>query len=548
MEVRESGASAPVEFLVPDLAVWQILEESAHRWPDRPALRFFGRQTTYRELHAQVERFARGLVARGLRPGERVGLVLPNSPQMVIAYFGALRAGAIVVPTNPLYTEREFAVQLADAGVRFTICLDLMHARVAKAIGSDDGTGLIVTRIREQLPHVLGILMALRDRGPGILPGAERFHRLLAAGPSVELPPPGDPSDVAVLQYTGGTTGTPKGAMLTHRNLVANAYQCDAWLESVRSERERVLTVLPLFHVFGMTVAMNNGILGGAELDLIPRWETAAILKEIGRFRPTTFPGAPAMYHAIVNATDVDRVDLSSIRACISGSAPLPHVLQEAFEKKTGGRLVEGYGLTEASPVTHCNPLDSAGKPGTIGLVYPGTRQRIVDPADPQRELPVGEIGELAVMGPQVMQGYYGRPEETASVLQGGWLLTGDLARIDSDGYCEIVDRKKDLIIVSGFNVYPREVEEVLMRHPSVRDVAVVGEPDEHSGQAVWAYLVPEPGVELHFEELRTYCRRELAGFKVPKHFEIRSELPRSAIGKVLRRELQRAQTVKEGA
>lgn len=534
------GLRQRMEFEFPEIAVWQMLEQSSQRWPDRPALRFFGRRITYRELWRQVESFARGLVARGIVPGDRVALVLPNSPQMVIGYFGALRAGAVVVPTNPLYTEREFAVQLGDAGVRLAVCLDLMHQSVARGIDDAAGERIIVTRVRDYLPPVLALLQGLKERGPRLLPRAIPFRNLTDGRDAAELPPPADPGSLAVLQYTGGTTGTPKGAMLTHRNLVANAYQCQVWLADVQMEGHRVLGVLPFFHVFGMTAAMNLGLLDGGEIDLVPRWKTDDVLKEIARFRPTTFPGAPAMYHAIVTAPSTAKVDLSSIAVCISGSAPLPGILQEEFERRTGGRLVEGYGLTEASPVTHCNPLVGPGKPGTIGLPYPATEHRILDPNDPSRELPQGEVGELAVRGPQVMAGYYNRPEETAQTLRDGWLLTGDLARIHEDGYCEIVDRKKDLIIVSGFNVYPREVEEVLLRHPAVRDTAVVGIPDEHSGQIVCAFIVPTPDVEVSFDELRRYCRQTLAGYKVPRRFELRTDLPRSAIGKVLRRELFR--------
>ncbi len=528
----------------PDKTVWQLLEDSARRFPDRPALRFYGRQTTYRELLALVERFARGLIAQGLRPGDRVAVVLPNAPQMVIAYYGTLRAGGVVVPTNPLYTPREFSVQMADADPRFVIALDLVAPRLSDAARDRI---LVTTRICDYLPPLLGFLQGLREKSPSLPKGALPFSGLLAAGRGAVLPGPVPADEVAVLQYTGGTTGVPKAAMLSHRNLVANAMQSEAWLPSYRPGEERVLAVLPFFHVFGMTVALNLGVRTGAEIDLVPRFNPVETAKEVRRFRPTLFPGAPAMYQAVVDSPEVERWNIRSIRYCISGSAPLPAELQERFERVTGGVLVEGYGLTEASPVTHCNPLFGERRPGSVGRPFPDTLQRILDPDDPSRELGPGEVGELAVKGPQVMLGYYNQPAETAQVLVDGWLRTGDLGMIDADGFCSIVDRKKDLIIVSGFNVYPREVEEILLRHPGVREAVVVGMADERRGQKVRAVIVPREQARPSAEELMAYCRERLAGYKVPREFEFRDELPRTAIGKVLRRVLvAEAETAKE--
>ncbi len=528
----------------PDKTVWQLLEDSARRFPDRPALRFYGRQTTYRELLALVERFARGLIAQGLRPGDRVAVVLPNAPQMVIAYYGTLRAGGVVVPTNPLYTPREFSVQMADADPRFVIALDLVAPRLSDAARDRI---LVTTRICDYLPPLLGFLQGLREKSPSLPKGALPFSGLLAVGRGAVLPGPVPADEVAVLQYTGGTTGVPKAAMLSHRNLVANAMQSEAWLPSYRPGEERVLAVLPFFHVFGMSVALNLGVRTGAEIDLVPRFNPVETAKEVRRFRPTLFPGAPAMYQAVVDSPEVERWNIRSIRYCISGSAPLPAELQERFERVTGGVLVEGYGLTEASPVTHCNPLFGERRPGSVGRPFPDTLQRILDPDDPSRELGPGEVGELAVKGPQVMLGYYNQPAETAQVLVDGWLRTGDLGMIDADGFCSIVDRKKDLIIVSGFNVYPREVEEILLRHPGVREAVVVGMADERRGQKVRAVIVPREQARPSAEELMAYCRERLAGYKVPREFEFRDELPRTAIGKVLRRVLvAEAETAKE--
>ena len=536
----QSGISArpdgiPLTLDYPDWTVPELLREAAAKFPERRALRFFGRTMDYRHLLRDAEAFGRGLLSLGLKGGDRVALVLPNSPQFVIAYYGALLAGAVVVPTNPLYTPREFDVQFTDAQPTVVVALDLVGGRLQDAL---HGATLVTTRIRDYLPRSLALLQAITQHAPQAPQGAIAFRDVLRRGQHGELPPPGDPGALAVLQYTGGTTGSPKGAMLSHRNLVANALQCRAWMPEYRPGEERVLAVLPFFHVFGMSVAMNLGVATGAEIDLVPRFAPAQVVKEVRHFQPTLFPGAPAMYESVVADPHAERWNMRSIRFCISGSAPLPAVLQERFERLTGGVLVEGYGLTEASPVTHSNPLQGQRKTGTVGIPFPDTEQRIVDPEDPSRDMPPGEPGELAVRGPQVMMGYYGRPEETARVLQDGWLLTGDIGVIDEDGFCRIVDRKKDLIIVSGFNVYPREVEEVLLEYPGVREAAVVGVPDPHSGQAVRAVLVADPGVEMDTKAVQAFCRERLAGYKTPRQWEIRAELPRTAIGKVLRREL----------
>ncbi len=533
-EVVPGGAERHLDY--PDWTIPEILRQSEAKYPERKALRFMGRTVTYRRLLEDVEAFARGLVALGVRPGDRVALVLPNAPQFLIAYYGTLAAGAIVVPTNPLYTPREFDVQFQDAQPRAVVALDLVAGRLQGALGD---AKLIVTRVGDYLPPALAMAQRLTQHSPEVSAGAITLRALLREGASGRALPDEDlPDAVAVLQYTGGTTGTPKGAMLSHRNLVANALQCRAWVPEYSGQQERVLAVIPFFHVFGMTVAMNFGILVGAEIDLVPRFIPSRMAREVRRFRPTFLPGAPAIYESVAADPRAASWDMRSIRYCISGSAPLSLALQERFEKLTGGVLVEGYGLTEASPVTHCNPLTGQRKIGTVGTPFPDTEQRILDPEDPTRELAPGEPGELAVRGPQVMLGYYGRPDETARVLRDGWLLTGDVAVIDEDGFCRIVDRKKDLIIVSGFNVYPREVEEVLLQYPGVREAAVVGVPDPHSGQAVRAVLVPDHGEELDTEKLRAFCRERLAGYKTPRQWETRAELPRTVIGKVLRRDL----------
>ncbi|MDA8346240.1 MAG: long-chain fatty acid--CoA ligase [Thermaerobacter sp.] len=531
----ERPQDSPSHLDYPDWTIPEILHQASAHFPSHAALRFFGRSMDYRHLQREVDAFARGLLALGLKAGDRVALVLPNAPQFVIAYFGTLQAGGVVVATNPLYTPREFETQFEDAKPTFVVALDLVAERVRGAIGE---ARLVVTRIREYLPRSLALLQRIAQPGPKMPDGTLSFREILRRGETGDLPAPGSPDELAVLQYTGGTTGTPKAAMLSHRNLVANAMQCQAWLPDYHPGDERVLAVLPFFHVFGMTVAMNLGVLCGGEIDLVPRFSPGQMAKEVRRFQPSFFPGAPALYESVVMDPHAERWNMRSIRYCISGSAPLALTLQERFERLTGGVLVEGYGLTEAAPVTHCNPLRGQRKIGSVGRPFPDTEQRIVDPDDPTRDMPLGEEGELAVRGPQVMLGYYGRPKETQSVLKDGWLLTGDIGVIDEDGFCRIVDRKKDLIIVSGFNVYPREVEEVLLQYPGVREAAVVGVPDERRGQAVRAVLVPDPGTEIDLPKLQAFCREQLAGYKTPRQFELRTELPRSVIGKVLRREL----------
>jgi len=553
---RHWPEGVPKTLEYPDIPVHELLRRTAKEGPDWPAIRFYGKTITYGELDASADRFAAGLRSIGVRPEARVSLALPNTPHFHVAFFGVLRAGGIVVQTNPLYTPRELEELYNDAGVEAAVVLDLFWHNVAKAKPATGLRHVVVADVADYLKAPLRQLYPikkkkdLRKQGHWPLaipeePWVHRYADLLATPAAGEAPRVSPREDVAVLQYTGGTTGTPKGAMLTHRNLVANALQTAAWLPGSVKGSERFLGAIPLFHVYGLTTVLLAGVTLGAEVVLHPNpREIDAILKLIHRTKPTIFPGVPTMYIALLRHPKLSKYDLSSIKACISGAAALPNEVRREWEKVTGGKLVEGYGLTEASPVTHANPLVGTVKEG-IGLPFPDTEPRIVDVDNPSREVPPGETGELAIRGPQVMKGYWNKPEDTAAVLRDGWLLTGDVARMDEDGYFYIVDRKKDMILCSGYNVYPREVEEVLFMHPAVGEAAAIGIPDAYRGETVKAFVVLKAGAAATEEEVIAFCKERLAPFKVPKQVEFTKELPKSMIGKVLRRELRERELAK---
>lgn len=534
----------PASLKYPDAFLTDFLVQSARKFPEQVAVHFMGKRITYRELLKDVYRFAHVLKELGVRKGDRVSIMLPNTPQAVIAYYGALFTGAVVVQTNPMYMERELEHQLKDSGAETIICVDLVFNKVQKVLDKTPLKRVIVTSIKDYLPfpkNLLYPLMMIKEGNHVDISYGGNTHRYLdlmrkASDEPVDLPVK-SPDELALLQYTGGTTGLAKGAMLTHRNLVANAVQCAAWMYRTEPGKEKTLGVLPFFHVYGMTVVMNYSVYMAATMILLPKFDAGQVLKTIAEEKPTLFPGAPTMYVALINHPDIEKYDLSSIKACLSGSAPLPVEVQERFEELTGGRLVEGYGLTEASPVTHANPIWARRKTGRIGLPWPDTECRIVNP-ETGEEVKQGEVGELQVRGPQVMKGYWNRPEETEKVLKDGWLSTGDMAFMDEEGYFAIMDRKKDVIIASGFNIYPREVEEVLYEHPAIQEAAVVGVPDPYRGETVKAFIVLKEGKKVTEEELNAYCRERLAAYKVPRCYEFRSELPKTTVGKVLRRVL----------
>lgn len=539
----------PKNVPVPTYTLPHVLEKAAARFADRTAVIFKGTTISYRELNEAADAIAAGLAANGFHKGDRAVLYMPNLPQFVIAYFGILKAGGIVIATNPLYTERELEHQLADCGAETVFVMSAYYDKL-KAVQAQGGTKVrrvVVVKVKEYLPTLLKLLFTLFREGKEghrvtIKPGDMYFQDLLAAGrqspmPEVEV----EPDDIALLQYTGGTTGISKGAVALHRNLVWNTEAVKSWLPGCQVGQEVLITALPLFHSFGMITAMNLGIVLGASMVLIvdPR-DQKDLLGSINKYHPTLFPGVPAMYIAINNNPDVaaGKYDIKSIRTCVSGSAPLLIETKRRFEELTGGRLVEGFGLTEAHVVTHANPIEGEYRSGSIGLPLPGVDCRIVDPDQGEKELPVGELGELVVKSPSVMAGYWNMPTETANALRDGWLFTGDIARMDEDGFFYIEDRKKDMIIAGGYNVYPREVEEVLAKHPAVQEVAVAGVPDPRRGETVMAWIVKKPDDPTTEDEIISWSKTQLAKYKYPRIVEFRNTLPRTTVGKVLKREL----------
>lgn len=525
--------------------LYSFLEDSAKEFSEMKALYFMGTEMTYKELLEKSMKMANYLQSLGIKKGDRVAIMLPNTPQGVISYYGTMMAGGIVVQTNPLYTPRELKYQMQDSGAKVIVCLDILLPRVQQVQDETDLEHVIVAEIKDYLPFPKNVIYPfIQKRQYGISVKVEHTETIHKWKKIFELAEPTyeeveiDPKeDVALLQYTGGTTGHPKGVMLTHYNLVANVQMCEAWLYKAERGKEVVLGVLPFFHVYGMTTVMNMAIMQGSKMILLPKFEPDQLLKAIDKLKPTLFPGAPTIYVALLNHPKLKNYDLSSIEASISGSAALPIEIQEQFEKETGGKIVEGYGLTETSPVTHANFVWHKRINGSIGVPWPDTDAKIVEMGT-LNEVKVGEIGEIAVRGPQVMKGYWNNEEETNKVLKDGWLLTGDLGYVDEEGFFYVVDRKSDMIIAGGFNIYPREIEEVLYEHPAVEEAVVAGIPDDYRGETVKAYVVLKKGATVTEEQLDEFCREHLAPFKVPRHYEFKDELPKTAVGKILRRQL----------
>jgi long-chain acyl-CoA synthetase len=528
----------PAHMNYPRRSLYEILRLAAADVPDRPATAFLGTLLTFREIKQQADKFATALVRLGIKQGDRVGIMLPNCPQYLIASFAILRLGATVVNVNPIYTQREILLVVKDSGMCALLTLDSLAPTVTEVADQTSLGNVIVTSLEEY-----SAVAAPRQ----VIAGAQRMAELMAAVDQIDLPRVEINTDeaVAVLQYTGGTTGVPKGAMLTHANIFANVIQTDVWAHrSTRRGEQRYLLVIPLFHIYGFTVGMIAGVWLGAQQILIPRYDLEAVLTAIRDYAPTYFPAVPTIYISLLNHPQAKDYGLDRVRAFNSGSAPLPLEVIEKFERLTGGTLSEGYGLSETSPVTHSTPSLARRKPGSIGLPLPDTEMKIVDLETGLHEVPVGEAGELCIAGPQVMKGYWNRPDETAIALrsdQSGrvWLYTGDIARMDEEGYTYIVQRKKDLIIVSGFNVYPSEVEGVLYTHPLVLEAAVIGVPDSYRGESVKAFVVVRPGATVSVEELIAHCEIGLAEIKVPRAIEFRTELPKTAVGKILHRVLR---------
>ncbi|MED3836176.1 MULTISPECIES: long-chain-fatty-acid--CoA ligase [Peribacillus] len=530
-----------------DKPLYSFLKESAEEFPDKVSIHFQGKELTFREVHESALKFAAYLKSIGLQKGERVAVMLPNCPQGVISFFGILMAGGVVVQTNPTYTERELEYQMKDSGAKMILVMDILFPRVSAVASRTDIEHIIVTAIKEYLPFPKNLIYPfIQKKQYGIVINVEHEgnHHLFSEimkrkiTEEVDTVPIDVNDDLALLQYTGGTTGFPKGVMLTHKNLLANTKMCNAWLYKNKRGEERILAILPFFHVYGMTTVLVLSVMEGNTMIIMPKFDVEATLKTIQKQKPTMFPGAPTMYIGLLNHPDIAKYDLSSINACISGSASLPLEVQEQFEKITGGKLVEGYGLSETSPVTHANFIwDQPRVKGSVGLPWPDTDSAILS-LESNEELPPNEIGEIAIKGPQVMKGYWNRPDETEKTFKNGWLLTGDLGYMDEQGFFYVVERKKDTIIAGGFNIYPREVEEVLYEHEAIQEVVVAGIPDPYRGETVKAYVVLKKNARVTEEELNEFARKNLASYKVPRSYEFRDELPKTTIGKILRRVL----------
>ncbi len=521
------------------------LKRTALEFPNKKAIYFLGKEFTFQYIYDAARKLAGYLQEIGIEKGDRVSIMLPNCPQAVISFYGILMAGGIVVETNPLYTERELQYQLKDSGTKLIITLDILYPRVIKVKASTNLQHIVVIAIKEFLPFPKNIIYPfLQKKQYGLVVNVkhEKNNHLLKeilkrSKNSYTENSQHHEEDVALLQYTGGTTGFPKGVMLTHKNLVANSSMCSAWLYKCKRGEEIILGIIPFFHVYGITTLMILAVSEAYKMVLLPKFDPETTLKTIHKQRPTLFPGAPTIYIGLLNHPDLKKYDLSSIDSCLSGSAPLPVEVQQQFEQETGGKLVEGYGLTEASPVTHANFLWGKRKKGSIGVPWPDTDVKIISLENGEPLLP-GEIGEILIKGPQIMKGYWNKPEETDNIIQDGWLYTGDLGYMDEEGYFYVVDRKKDMIIAGGFNVYPREVEEVLYEHPDVQEAVVAGVPDPYRGETVKAYIVLKKNSFVNEQELDEFSRKYLAAYKVPRIYEFRDELPKSTVGKILRRVL----------
>ena len=516
---------ATIDFENAPLHIW--LDRAAAAWPQQTAIKFMTFSMTYAELQAATKIVAENLRLLGIKKGERIAVMLPNLPQTIIAYWGVMRLGAVAVMTNPLYMETELLHQFSDAGARLLITLDSLWPKV------------------DAIWERLSIEKAFIIQTPGAESSVERVADKVYPWEALMQPNDGytcediRANDLALLQYTGGTTGASKGCMLTHGNLSANLEQTEVMFHVLTKGEEKFIGVLPYFHIYGLTVCMNLAVKMGAAMLPLPRFAPQTLLQLFDDERPTCMPAAPAIFNALLHQKDIDEHDLTSLKLCISDSAPLPVKQLEDFEQRTGAVVSEGYGLTEASPVTHFNPIIKKRKTGSIGLPLPSTDVKIVDVEDGVTEMGIGEAGELLIRGPQVMQGYYHMDGETDLTLRDGWLYTGDMCTMDEEGYFYVVDRKKDLIISGGFNVYPREIEEVLHKHPKIKEAVVIGIPSETRGEAPKAFIVFKEGEETSRAEIVAYCREKLASYKTPKEIEIRDSLPRSAVGKVLRRFLR---------
>lgn len=535
----------PSEINIPEKPLYSLIDDAAESYPERVAIIFFGKKITYKQLKNMIDSFAHALQEHDIKKGDVVALLLPNTPQFVISYYSILKIGAIVTPLNPLYKSTEIKRQLQDSGAETIILLDLLYPEFELIRSEVKIKNIIITSIKDFLPFFLKLLYPLKYKTPKIKfeQNMYRFLDFLKYSPEYKMVNINPKEDIAALMYTGGTTGVPKGAMLTHYNLLSNALQIKYWYKP-KTEPMIVLSVLPFFHIYGQTAAMNYVFAHQSTMVILPRFDVSDMLKSISKYRVTVFHGVPTLYIQIINSPLAKKYKLDTIEACISGAAPLPIEVQKKFEELTGGKLREGYGLTETSPVTHVNPIMGKSKLGSIGLPIPNTFAAIAD-IDENKLLPPGSVGELVISGPQVMKGYYKMPEENSKVFfeLGGlrWFRTGDIAKMDEEGYFYIVERKKDLIKYKGYSVYPREVEEVLYQHPAVKEAAVIGVPDPEVGEQIKAFVVlkDEFKGKVKEEEIIEFVKARIAPYKYPRIVEFRDTLPKSAVGKILRRELR---------
>lgn len=530
---------------IPSYPVFDMLENTVKKYGSRPAFDFLNFKMTWDEVYEASIRLARSLQDRGIGKGRRVGLFLPNCPYFLIAYYAVARTGATVVNYNPLYSEKELIHQINDSGTDTMITTDLalLYDKMKKMSGVTCLEHMIVCKFTDILPFPKNILFPLlKKKDMAVIDDDSSvvwYHDLIdhdKTPASVIIDPV---NDVVVLQYTGGTTGTPKGAMLTHQNVVANTEQCKLWLSGAKPGEEKMLGILPFFHVFAMTTVMNFSVLNGLEIVCLPRFELEATLKLIHKKKPHYMPAVPAIYNAINNYKKLDSFNITSLKACISGGAPLPIEVKKTFERNTGCVVVEGYGLTESAPVVSANPLVGENKPGSIGLPFPGTTVEILNPDDKKTPVALGERGELCVRGPQVMKGYWNKPEDTNAILKNGLLYTGDIAIMDESGYLFIVDRIKDMIITNGYNVYPRNVEEAIYQNDFVEECIVAGLPDENRGEIVKAWIKLKAGEKLTIEQLKAFLSTRISPMEMPRQIEFRdTPLPKTMIGKLSRKDI----------
>jgi len=543
---KHYDSQVPLHLTYPHIPLYCLLDETAAKQPASPCTNFFGRRLTYQQIKELSDRFAASIRSLGIRKGDRAVLLLPNSPQFLVAYYGLLKAGAVIVPLNPLSAERELEFYLTDSGAEVVITIPLFLNKVASLRGKTPLKHIVYSRLADFLPFPLNLAQGFQERrlmrkldGSALVDFKELLKQALQPD---WHPEPVQPDEMAVLIYSGGTTGVAKGIMLSHFNLVANAHQIIAW--GHLTDEQGVLAVLPLFHGFGMSVTMNAAVLAGGEIFLVPRFKAKEVAKAIQKYKPSFFIGVPTMFVQLSNLPDIHRYDFSSLRGTFVGAAPLTKAIKDDFEKKTGGRMIEGYGLTEAVTAIMANPYQGMHRVGSIGIPFPDVDVKIAS-LDDGHDLASGELGEIVLRSPTVMFGYYKNAEETQKTIVDGWLYTGDIGYLDEDGYFYITDRKKDLIIVGGFNVFPREIDELIYQHPKVKEGITIGIPDPRKGERIKVYIILKDGETATSEEFIAYFKDRLTPYKVPSEVEFRTELPKSMIGKILRRALREEENCK---